>query len=118
MKRVINSSESTNEALDYFIEQLDSEAYNRGFKVVGKGWDVQLEPKNSDSISPKIRLHAIKTGPVQGFYPTLTMPDVTPESLDYADSAEYFASKYMNAAKLVTWLMTHSVEEDETLDYE
>lgn len=71
-----------------------------------------------EAFAPQISVKACMEDGVVYFTPTISMPPCSSDDLDFADSFEYLASLYMEAAKIATYLIKNPLETEYYYDEE
>jgi hypothetical protein len=68
--------------------------------------------------APQMKVVATMEDGIVYFEPIISMPACSSESLEYADSFEYLADLYMEAAKIATYLIKNPLETEYYYDDE
>lgn len=108
------------EELHPALAEIETEAFNAGYDVIGSGLDIQeLRPRRNDEESPKVDVTVVELdGDLVGYDCTVTFPELRGAELPYADSVESRIKSWLPLARVITRLQNMSIdstmyEEDE-----
>lgn len=116
----INSADEVAGELHPALAEIETEAFNAGYDVIGSGLDIyELRPRRNDEESPKVDVTVLDLDGGQiGYDCTVTFPELRGSELPYADSVESRIKSWLPLARVITRLQNMSIdptmyEEDE-----
>ena len=96
--------------------------FEGGFSINGEGDRDKFYINYCGSLypefAPQMTVEAYMEDGIVYFNPTISMPPCSSEDLTYADSFEYLADLYMEAAKIATYLIKNPIETEYYYDDE
>ena len=108
MKIQVFAANNSDNELQMFIDSLEDEAYSKGYELAnqdGSGNLIFVAREDKDLMPTVVAEKETFDGEIY-FTPTMKFPEsISTDDVDYADSFEYYIGKWMNAAKLCTYLL-------------